>query len=295
MKVREKQDIPRLSGLQKKIVFVTASNAKYRDVCKYNAYCALHYGKFDKVVVYDVDTQIDESYRKKYSQILSINRGAGLWLWKIYFIEKAIREDCEEGDILFYADAASFFFRSVRPVIEKMTSDIFAVNLPFIEEEFTKNETFELMGLTDEVYKKSRQFHASFMAFRKNVNTLKFIAEWKKYCEDIRLLSQDVCFGVQISSFVAHRNDQSIFSLLCKKYGVRAYEDPSQYGITGYGNYRCQSYLPVKATTVYPFCIMLHKQRVWNSKEKLKCWLRIYKRFAIIAFRVLFSKNGVLV
>ena len=148
-------------------VFVTASNALYRDVCNYNAYCAKRYGEFDKVVVYDVDSQICESYRKEHAEILNTKRGAGLWLWKVYFIEKAFREECKEGDVLFYVDAASFFFRSVKPVISKMHDDIFAVSLPFVEEEFTKRETFELMGLEGDQYTKTRQFHASFMAFRK--------------------------------------------------------------------------------------------------------------------------------
>lgn len=266
-------------------VFVTASNSLYRDVCNYNVYCAKHYGKFDKVVVYDVDTDVDETYKQQYTEIFKTKRGAGLWLWKVYFIEKAFREECNEGDILFYADAASFFFRSVKPVINKMQEDIFAVRLPFIENEFTKKETFELMGLNDNRFSNTNQYHASFMAFRKNNNTLTFIEEWKKCCEDIRLLSPDVCFGQQIPSFIAHRNDQSIFSLLCKKYNIMPSEDPSQYGVTGYGHYKDASYIPLKSTEAYPICILLHKQRTLSDMDKIKYWLKIYKRYIIMIYR----------
>ena len=276
------------------VVFVTASNSLYRDVCLYNAYCAKRYGKFDKVIVYDVDTQISKEYRREHADIFATKRGAGLWLWKVFFIEKAFHEECNEGDILFYADAASFFFRSVKPVISKMKGDILAVNLPFVEEEFTKCETFALMELDSEEYRSSRQFHASFMAFRKNKKTEKFVEEWKHCCEDIRLLSQDVMFGEQIPSFVAHRNDQSLFSLLCKKYGVHPSEDPSQYGITGYGNYKGAKHLPMKVTKQYPFCIMLHKQRKWNKAEIFKSWLRIYKRYAIIEYRKIMRREVVI-
>ena len=274
-------------------VFVTASNSLYRNVCNYNAYCAKRHGKFDKVVVYDVETQIDTDYKKEHAEILNTKRGAGLWLWKVYFIEKAFREECSEGDILFYADAASFFFRSVKPVIEKMDSDIFAVSLPYVEEEFTKRETFELMGVDSDKFTKTRQYHASFLAFRKNETTSHFIEEWKQYCEDIRILSQDVCFGEQIPTFCAHRNDQSIFSLLCKKYGVQPSEDPSQYGITGYGAGHGYNYMPIVHTTSYPFCIMLHKQREWSSSEKMKNWLRIYKRFFVIFIRKVMHRKEV--
>lgn len=271
-------------------VYVTASNLLYRDVCNYNVYCAKHYGKFDKVVVYDIDTEIDKTYKRQYVDIFKTKRGAGLWLWKVYFIEKAFREECNEGDILFYADAASFFFRSVKPLINNMHEDIFAVRLPYIEKEFTKRETFELMGLYDSMFSNSNQYHASFMAFRKNNSTLAFIEEWKKSCEDIRLLSSDVCFGQQIPSFIAHRNDQSIFSLLCKKYRVIPSEDPSQYGITGYGHYKGATYMPIKTTVVKPFCIMLHKRRAWSDMDKLLCWLKIYKRYIIIVYRQIIKR-----
>lgn len=266
-------------------VFVTASNSLYRDVCNYNAYCAKRYGHFDKIVVYDVDTMIDDDYRLQHAEILQTKRGAGLWLWKVYFIHKALMEECHNGDILFYADAASFFFRSVKPVLKKLKGDIHAVNVPYIEEEFTKHETIELMGLDEVRFTKTRQFHASFMAFRKSPLTIKFVEEWKQCCEDIRLISSYAYLGQQIPSFVAHRNDQSIFSLLCKKYDVSPSEDPSQYGITGYGNYHGAKYLKMDETKAYPFCIMLHKQRKWNQIEKMKCWLRIYKRYGIIGLR----------
>lgn len=268
-------------------IYITASNSLYKEVCNYNVYCAKRYGKFDKVIAYDTETMIDDIYRQRFVDILKIKRGAGLWLWKVYFIEKALQEECKEGDVLFYADAASFFFRSVKPVIEKMRGDVFACNVPFVEEEFTKRETIELMGLDDEKYTKSRQFHASFMAFRKSPFTIRLVEEWEKCCEDIRLISSDDYFGEQIPGFIAHRNDQSIFSLLCKKYGIAPSEDPSQYGITGYGNYHGATYLALKPTTAYPFCLLLHKQREWSQLEKMKCWLKIYKRFGIITLRKL--------
>ena len=266
-------------------IFVTASTRLYRSVCNYSALCAKRYGRFDKVVVYDVDTMIDESYRQHHTDILSTKRGAGLWLWKVYFIEKALREECREGDVLFYADAASFFFRSVKPIVQKMQGDVFACNVPYVEEEFTKHETIELMGLNEERFTKTRQFHASFMAFKKTPFSVGFIEKWKKCCEDVRLISSDSYVGQQIPNFIAHRNDQSIFSLLCKKYGINPSEDPSQYGIKGYVRFMGASMLPIEPTTSYPFCIMLHREYKWNRMIIIKCWLRVIKCFGIISVR----------
>lgn len=257
-------------------VFITASNKSYKDVRDYCVYTAKHYGKFDKVVAYDIDTMIDDNYRKHHSQILEIRRGAGLWLWKVYFIRKALYEECDEGDILFYADAASFFFRSATTLLGKFEGNVFASKLPFVEEEYTKREVFEIMGLTSECYTKTNQFHASILAFKKNNFSEMFVNEWLSFCEDIRVISPYFC-GIQIPSFVEHRNDQSVFSLLCKKYKIEPSEDPSERGITGYRRYKGSTYIPIEKTTKYPFCIMLHKRSNLKGLSKLRCWLKLFK------------------
>lgn len=257
-------------------VFVTASNKKYKSVCDFCAYSAKHFGKFDKVLVYDIDTMIKDDYRREHEQILQTKRGAGLWLWKVYFIKKALNEECKEGDVLFYADAASFFFRSAIPLLDKFEGDIFASKLPFIEEEFTKREVFDIMGLTDEYYIKTNQYHASFMAFRKNKFSEQFVGEWLHFCEDIRVISPDVCCGIQIPAFIEHRNDQSVFSLLCKKYKIIPSEDPSERGVIGYKRFKEATYVPIGKTTKSPFCIMLHKRSDLGGISMLKCWLKIF-------------------
>lgn len=57
---------------------------------------------------------VEESYRAKYSDILAIKRGFGLWLWKPYLIKKTALE-ANENDIIFYCDSGTFF---VNPVFE---------------------------------------------------------------------------------------------------------------------------------------------------------------------------------
>lgn len=91
-------------------VFVTFSNSPYFKQRDLNARFARKYGKFDRIVVYDIDKDIDDEFKNQHLDILSVKKGAGLWLWKVYFINKAFREECSEGDVLFYLDAAAFFF-----------------------------------------------------------------------------------------------------------------------------------------------------------------------------------------
>ncbi len=264
-------------------VFVTASNGYYQNVRDYLVKSVKKCGGFDKVVFYDVDTMIDDSFRRAHSEILNEKRGAGLWLWKVYFIEKAIREECQDGDLLFYCDAASYFFRDARPLLSSINSDIFAINVPYMEEEYTKKETFALMGLNEEKYRRTRQFHASFMAFRKTTFTENFIEEWFSCCQNIDIIGDVSDVLSQNKNFIDHRFDQSIFSLLCKKYNVIASPDPSQWGIDPYPPRENASYLPIERGFVPKgyFCIILHKGRQISFCRRMMIWIVIFKHICI--------------
>jgi len=262
-------------------VFVTASNLYYKQVRDYLAESAKCCGGFDRVLCYDVDSMIDEDFKKANAQILGEKRGAGLWLWKVYFIEKAFREECKDGDILFYCDAASYFFRSAKPLLDSIKQDMFAVNVPYKEEEYTKREAFEILGLHGDNYEKTRQFHASFMGFKKNSFTERFINEWLTLCQNKELLCGLLDKYKQTANFIDHRFDQSIFSLLCKKYKIKPSPDPSQWGINPYPPIKGASYMPIERVGVPRgyFCIMLHKGREINFWKRLRLWLVFVKRY----------------
>lgn len=255
-------------------IFITASNALYSKAREYNVKMALRKGHFDKVLSYDFDSMIDDAFRKAHEDILSVKKGAGLWLWKPYFVHKALMEECQEGDILFYLDTAAFFIRDIRNIVRVMDDDIYACNLPYIEGDFTKKEAFELLNLSMDEFKNSRQFQASFMAFRKSDRSVKFVEEWLKACCDMNIISPNVNFGEQIATFQEHRMDQSCFSLMCKKYHVRPHEDPTQYGFYGYPKFSVKRYLKVGRTKEYPITIIIHRVKDLGFINKL----RIVKR-----------------
>ena len=57
------------------------------------------------------------------------------------------------------------------------------------------------------------------------------------YCSDLNCISPYVDKNSEDSSFISHREDQSILSLLAKKYGIRSFSDPTQYGVNQDGYY----------------------------------------------------------
>lgn len=266
-------------------IFITASNHEFSSARDVSVYFANHLGQFDKCVSYDVDTMIDEDFSNKNKEILSTKKGAGLWLWKPYFIHKALCEECEEGDVLFYVDAAAFFIGNVRKIIKNMENDIFAGQVPFTEEEFTKNETFETMELTEVKYRKTRQFQASFMAFRKSTRSVEFVKEWLSLCCNINLISDEFDFGIQIDNFVSHRMDQSIFSLLCKKYEIQPHQDPTQYGVLGYRPCFANTFLKIERKYEYPVVILLHRRKKVDWLWVIATFIWMHMPSFIICFR----------
>jgi hypothetical protein len=61
-------------------------------------------------VIYQMSrAEIDPEFMTRNQGILTQQRGAGYWLWKAYFIHQLLLRMTEQ-DILFYADAGSFFY-----------------------------------------------------------------------------------------------------------------------------------------------------------------------------------------
>ena len=141
----------------------------------------------------------------------------------------------DNGDILMYADATVVQIKSLAPIFDitkKNNIAAFTINDGKGDErDATKRDTFVLMGCDDKKYW-SGQLNASHMFFIKNDFTVQFVKEWLMYAEDERIITEkENTQGLpNYDIFVAHRHDQSIYSLLVKKYNIPTYVDITQYG-----------------------------------------------------------------
>jgi len=88
------------------------------------------------------------------------------------------------------------------------------------------------MGLDTEPYLSVNQILASFIVCIKNANNIQFFKEWLTYAEDSRIITDDpnVCGLGNYPEFKDHRHDQSILSLLGRKYNITTLPDISQWG-----------------------------------------------------------------
>ena len=104
--------------------------------------------------------------------------------------------------------------------------------LPFLEKQYTKRDAFVLMECDSERYSNSNQILASFSLWKKSDFTLKFVNDWLQYAQNERIITdiKNDCGFPDFDEFIDHRHDQSIFSLLSKKYDLKVYRNPSEHG-----------------------------------------------------------------
>lgn len=103
---------------------------------------AIEKGKATRVIEYS-PKMIDEIFKRQNHDILSQTRGAGLWIWKPYFIKKTL-EEMREGEYLFYTDAGVIFIKPIQYIldfIKTFNQDIIPFELPLLESEWSKKET----------------------------------------------------------------------------------------------------------------------------------------------------------
>lgn len=249
-----------------RIYFLTYSDefyAKSRDFC---AWTAKHIGGFDEIII-SGPQDLDESFKKKNASILSYKRGVGLWLWKPYVILKTLKK-LNNGDILFYSDAGACFIRSARKIIESMQQDIWCCDIPTVEEQFTKAACFTALDCVGGGYSKSCQRIATFFAIRKSAETMDFVTKWLEACENIDLIYPEER-SEENPLLLSHREDQSIFSLLTKKYGFKSHKIPTAaYYYPKMEQWRgCKLNPQLHNDDDYNACIYLHKQKTVSLKK----------------------------
>jgi len=216
--------------------FITFSDRHFNLQKRIAVSSAKWLGGFDTAIGYGPD-DIDINFQEKYKNILSNKKGLGCWLWKPYFILKRLME-IEMNDFLFYADAGSFFLNDIKILLNRIVGfepkqDVFGFELPFIEKQWTKKELFTYLDCQDDSYKdykETNQINGSFHLIRKTPSSIAFYQNYLTAACIDRNIDGDYNKNIQDVTFIDHRYDQSIFSLLYKKYRYVAFQDPSQYG-----------------------------------------------------------------
>lgn len=194
---------------------------------------------FDEIKCYS-EKDLDKDFKKTWGRYLvRYSRGYGYWCWKPYLILQAL-EALEEGDILLYLDIGCFLNPNGRDklvdyykIVEESETGILGVQsqvnsyngMPetlYYENNWTKADVFEYFGVRgDKEFTHTTQFESGIIFFKKSDLTIRFVKEWlQAYLDDYSLATDSPSKTPNFPEFVENRHDQSIYSMLCKKYKI---------------------------------------------------------------------------
>lgn len=227
------------------IIGINYADNKFKKAQQLNTWSMYHKGKVDKVIEYGPD-DLDSAFVEENKEILNKPRGAGYWLWKPYILKKTF-DSLQSGDYLFYCDAGAVILKPIQLLIdamEKANMNVMCFQLTLKERLYSKRDAFVLMDCDSDEYSDTLQRCDGYILLRKAdksnipnnfVDVGKLIGDFLCFCKDIRIVSDsaNVMGSPNYEGFVENRHDQTVWSLLTKKYGIPAFRDPSQWGKNG--------------------------------------------------------------
>ena len=209
------------------------ANSIYRKSQKLNTDSALRNGFNTNIFSFSKD-DIDSDFKFKNKKILNCRKGDGFWLWKPYFIYKALKS-INDGNYLFYCDSGAYFIKPITPLIQisiESKQDIISFNLPYSNSQYIKGEAFVKMNCDTNDCRSASHKVAGYHLWRKSKFSVDFAHDFLEFAQDYQIISdaKSVDATQNSSDFIDHRHDQAIFSMLCWKYNLEGYRDPSQFG-----------------------------------------------------------------
>lgn len=221
-------------------VLINFANNGYINSRKLLKETALDIGNIDKVIEYSTN-DIDSDFFEKNKHIFSSPRGFGFWLWKPYFILKTLLR-LNDDDILIYSDAGLYFISDIDNYIRFMSGSFMLFqHIEYPEKDWTKTDLFNYFDcknnkdITD-----TYQLYACSSIWKKNENSINFLREWLRLCENYHFISDEASIEANAATFQDNRHDQSIMSCLAKlnkdKYNIQIEKDPTQTGNNEFRN-----------------------------------------------------------
>jgi hypothetical protein len=165
---------------------------------------------------------LEESFLEKHKSFMeNNNRGYGFWIWKPQAVLQSLK-NIPDGEILIYADSGCsmnrFGIDRLNEYVKKAkyiskTGIVCFQMTNHMEEQWTKSKLFDILEC--EKYKKTPQIHATAFIIKKCPESLKLVQEWSNYSQIYECIDES---GESPHPFIDFRHDQSIWSLLNKKY-----------------------------------------------------------------------------
>lgn len=186
---------------------------------------ALNLNLFDEVKLYtDKDLIDDIDFWSKHKDfILNNKRGYGYWLWKPYIIKKTM-EQMKEDDILLYLDCGcelnELKIQNLINFFNYIKTDYIIGTLAGLEKEWNKMDLLKYLNMENDYSLNINQRQAGTNMFLVCEKVINLVNEWYNIACIYNLIDDTNSISKNFDCFKEHRHDQSIFSLLTKKYNI---------------------------------------------------------------------------
>ncbi|GMM10551.1 hypothetical protein I12421_09280 [Campylobacter lari] len=167
------------------------------------------------------------------TQGLAPSRGFGYWCWKPKVILMAL-EQIKFGDMLLYLDIGVEFNITKRNLLLEMLKQANINGIMGLIHEapnklYQKGDTLRYFGLDkDDDFLNSWQPVSGVIFIKKTEKNYKIIQEWMKvFYEHWEFVDDETPSSIVNPYFVRNLHDQSIWSILCKKYNIQSF--PIEY------------------------------------------------------------------
>lgn len=198
---------------------------------------------FDKLIFYtDEYLKNDKIFWTHHSRFIENNkRGYGYWLWKSYIIKKTM-ENMKNGDVLLYLDCGCEIDNNkkelIRDYLEHVKEEYIIITHTHIERDWTKMDLIIKLNMLDDKYLNTQQHEAGAIFIFVCEETINLVNKWYELACDYDNINDNSSIYKNLDCFKEHRHDQSVFSLLTKKYNLHS---------KNYSAHSCISYIRNKS------------------------------------------------
>ena len=181
---------------------------------------------FNRTILYTDDyLKNDVLFWTQHSKFINNNKkGYGYWLWKPYIILKTM-EMLKDGDIIMYIDSGceidSNNSINIKKYFNYVVNDYIIMTSTYLtEKEWNKMDLILKLNMNEDKYLNTFQYQAGILLIYVYNTTRKLINEWYNIACDYHMIDDSPSINKNLNKFIEHRHDQSIFSLLIKKYNL---------------------------------------------------------------------------
>ena len=131
----------------------------------------------------------------------------------------------QDGDILLYLDCGCEIDAKQKEEINKhlelvKNENIIVTHIGYDEKGWNKMDLIKKLNMLDNKYLYGYQYQASAILFHVCDKTRNLANDWYELSCDYHNIDDTPSITPNVSGFIEHRHDQSIFSLLIKKYDI---------------------------------------------------------------------------